>query len=173
MRNDPQRREAIVEAAWACFLQHGYAKASLEEVAKRAGLSRPLIYLQFANKQALFSYVVEKLLNENYDAATQILHLDLDKKTKLLLVIDKWLLDLLGYLMSSPQGNELFDEVLGIASTLEVTHSEKTRQLLRAVIGDDAAADVFRLALKGLLTDHPTIETLRARVALLAERFVV
>jgi hypothetical protein len=41
------------------------------------------------------------------------------------------------------------------------------------VIGDDAAADVLRLALRGLLTDRPSIETLRARVAVLAEHFTI
>ena len=172
-RNDPQRREAIVEAAWACFLQYGYAKASLEEVAKRAGLSRPLIYLQFANKKELFTYVIENLLDAHFDAAMKVLSLNLDRKTKLLQVIDKWLLEPWAHLMSSPQGNELFDQALGIAPALEEAHHERTQQLLRAVIGDDAAADVFRLALKGLVTDRPPIETLRARVALLAEHFVV
>jgi AcrR family transcriptional regulator len=172
-RNDPQRREAIVEAAWACFLQHGYAKASLEEVARRAGLSRPLIYLQFANKKELFTYIIENLLDIHFEDAKKILDLDLDKKTKLLRVIDKWLLEPWAHLMSSPLGDELFDQALGIAPALEETHHERTQQLLRAVIGDDAAAAVFRLALKGLTTDRPTIETLRARVALLAEHFVV
>jgi len=172
-RNDPQRREAIVDAAWSCFLQHGYAKVSLEDVAQRAGLSRPLIYLQFANKKELFIYIVENMMDNNFKEATSILALDLDKKTKLIRVIDRWLLAPLAHLMSSPQGNELFDQALGIAPTLETTHHERTRQLLRAVIGDDAAADVFRLALKGLASDQPSVETLRARVTLLAEHFVV
>jgi AcrR family transcriptional regulator len=172
-RNDPQRREAIVEAAWACFLQHGYAKASLEEVAKRAGLSRPLIYLQFANKKELFTYIIENMMDTHFAAASEVLSLDLDRKTKLLRVIDKWLLEPWAHLMSSPQGNELFDEALGIAPAVEERHHERTQQLLSAVLGDDAAAEVFRLALKGLVTDRPAIATLRARVALLTEHFVL
>jgi AcrR family transcriptional regulator len=172
-RNDPQRREAIVEAAWACFLQYGYAKASLEEVAKRAGLSRPLIYLQFANKKELFTYIIENLMDTHFDSATKILDLDLDRKSKLLQVIDKWLLEPWARLMSSQRGNELFDQALGIAPALEEKHHERTQQLLTAVIGDDAAAEVFRLALRGLTTDRPSVATLRARVAVLAEHFVV
>jgi AcrR family transcriptional regulator len=173
LRNDPQRREAIIEAAWSCFLQHGYAKTSLEDVARRAGLSRPLIYLQFANKLEIFSCAIEKMMDEKFASATKILNLDLDRKTKLIRVIDVWVLEPLAYLMSSPQGNELFDQALGIAATLQVTHHDRTRQLLTAVINDATAAEVFQLALKGLLTDHPSIETLRARVAVLAEHFVI
>jgi AcrR family transcriptional regulator len=173
IRNDLQRREAIIEAAWSCFLQHGYAKTSLEDVAKRAGLSRPLIYLQFANKRELFSCAVEKMMDKNFDAAKIIATQDIDKKAKLLLIIEAWLLEPLAHLMSSPQGDELFDQALGVAPTVQSTHHERTRQLLAAVIEDAAAADVFRLALKGLISDRPSIETLRARVAVLAEHFVI
>ncbi len=173
VRNDPQRREAIIEAAWSCFLQHGYAKTSLEDVAKRAGLSRPLIYLQFANKRDLFSCAIEKMMDRNFASATKILSLDLDKKEKLMMIIDEWLLEPLARLMSSPQGDELFDQALGVGPAVQSTHRERTRQLLAAVIDDAAAADVFRLALKGLITDRPSIETLQARVAVLAEHFVI
>lgn len=173
IRNDPQRREAIIEAAWSCFLQHGYAKTSLEDVAKRANLSRPLIYLQFANKKELFSCAIEREMNASFDAANKILNLNVDRKTKLLMVIDAWLLDPLASLMKSPQGNELFDQALAIASSLKVSHHDRTRQLLTAVIDDAAAADVFQLALTGLKTDCPSIETLRARVGVLAEHFVI
>lgn len=173
VRSDPPRREAILEAAWSCFLQHGYAKTSLEDVAKRAGLSRPLIYLQFANKRELFSCAIEKMMDKNFTSATRILDLDIDRKAKLLRIIDVWLLEPLAHLMSSPQGNELFDQALGVTPTVQSTHRERTGQLLTAVIDEPAAADVFRLALKGLMTDRPSIETLRARVAVLAERFVI
>lgn len=173
VRNDPQRREAIIEAAWSCFLQHGYAKTSLEDVAKRAGLSRPLIYLQFANKQELFICAIEKMMDTNFESAREILPLDIDKKAKLLRIIDVWLLEPLSYLMASPQGNELFDQILGVSPTIQDTHRQRTQQLLTAVIDEPAAADVFRLALKGLITDRPSIETLRARVGVLAERFVI
>jgi len=172
-RNDLQRREAIIEAAWTCFLQHGYAKTSLEDVAKRAGLSRPLIYLQFANKRELFGCAIEKMMDKNFDAAKKILNLDIEKKAKLLRIIDAWLLDPLEHLMSSPQGDELFDQALGVTPTVQSTHRERTGQLLAAVIDDAAAADVFRLALKGLITDRPSIETLQARVAVLADHFVI
>ena len=173
LRGDPQRREAILEAAWACFLQHGYAKTSLEDVARRAGLSRPLIYLQFANKRELFSCAIEQIMDINFDSAKQILNINITKKTKLLQIIDAWLLGPLEHLMSSPQGDELFEQALGISPALQIAHQERTQQLLTAVIGDTAAADVFRLALKGLLTDRPSIETLRARVTVLAEHFVI
>jgi AcrR family transcriptional regulator len=173
VRNDLPRRETIIEAAWSCFLQHGYAKTSLEDVAKRAGLSRPLIYLQFANKQELFACAIEKIMDRNFVSATRVLDLDIDRKAKLLRIVDVWLLEPLAHLMSSPQGNELFDQALGVAPTVQSAHNERTRQLLAAVIDDPAAADVFRLALKGLMTDRPAIETLRARVAVLAARFVI
>ena len=172
VRNDPQRREAILEAAWACFVQHGYAKTSLEDVARRAGLSRPLIYLHFANKNELFGCVIENLVHGYYEAASAVLAQEADRKTRLLRVVEAWVLGPLAMLGRSPQGEELFDQVLEIGATLKVPLDERTRQLLAGVIEDRAAAEVFQLALKGLLSDHPAIETMQARVAVLAEHFL-
>jgi AcrR family transcriptional regulator len=172
-RNDPQRRAIIIDAAWSCFLQHGYAKTSLEDVARRAGLSRPLIYVQFANKRQLFSCAIEKMMDSDFASASELLGLKMDRKAKLLRIIEAWLLGPLARLMGSPQGDELFDQALEVAPALRDTHRRRTRQLLNAVIEDAAAAEVFQLALRGLLSDRPSIETLQARVAVLADHFVI
>ena len=51
LNNKEKRRTAILAAALKCFLQFGYAKTSMDDVAKEANLSRPLIYLKFKNKE--------------------------------------------------------------------------------------------------------------------------
>lgn len=57
-----RRKEArpgeILEAALAVFVERGYAAARLEEVARRAGVTRGTMYLYFPSKQALFEAVV-------------------------------------------------------------------------------------------------------------------
>jgi len=171
-RNHVQRREAIAEAAWSCFLQHGFAKTSLEDVARRAGVSRPLIYLHFPSKQELFSHVVLGVMDRVFDEAKQVVGLNLDRKTKLLRVVEIWLLEPLERLTASPLGNELFEEALGVSPEVEQRHRERTRELLTAVIGDATAAEVFSLAVGGLKIDQPSIETLRGRMRVLTERFV-
>ena len=48
------RREALLEAAVGVFARYGFRKASMDEVARAAGVSRQGLYLLFADKEELF-----------------------------------------------------------------------------------------------------------------------
>jgi AcrR family transcriptional regulator len=50
----PQREEQIVAMAIAEFAANGYAGASMVEIARRAGISKPLIYQYFGSKDGLY-----------------------------------------------------------------------------------------------------------------------
>jgi AcrR family transcriptional regulator len=52
--------QAILDAAVVEFEQHGFRKVALEDVARRAGVSRTTIYRRFANKDELISAVIER-----------------------------------------------------------------------------------------------------------------
>ncbi len=49
----PERRRLIEEAATELFAERGYGATTLEEIAKRAGVTKPLLYQHFASKKAL------------------------------------------------------------------------------------------------------------------------
>src|SRR3954454_5183839 len=50
----PRRLEDIVEAATQVFLQKGYRRARMDEIAREAGVSPGLLYTYAAGKEALF-----------------------------------------------------------------------------------------------------------------------
>jgi AcrR family transcriptional regulator len=52
--------EAILDAALAEFERHGYRRVALDDVARRAGVSRTTIYRRFANRDELVGAVVER-----------------------------------------------------------------------------------------------------------------
>jgi AcrR family transcriptional regulator len=52
--------ESILDAAVAEFEQHGFRRVALEDVARRAGVSRTTIYRRFANKDDLIGAVIER-----------------------------------------------------------------------------------------------------------------
>ena len=52
--------EAILDAAVVEFERHGLRRVALEDVARRAGVSRTTIYRRFANKDELIAAVVER-----------------------------------------------------------------------------------------------------------------
>ncbi|MCY1014609.1 TetR/AcrR family transcriptional regulator [Pyxidicoccus sp. MSG2] len=56
MSSDP--RTAILDAAGEIFVRFGFKKASVEEIARRAGVGKGTIYLYFESKEALFEACV-------------------------------------------------------------------------------------------------------------------
>ncbi len=59
-RRKTARPAEIVVAAFASFIEHGYAGTKLDEVAKRAGIAKGTVYLYFDTKQDLFEAVIRK-----------------------------------------------------------------------------------------------------------------
>ena len=59
------RPQEIIAAALAQFVETGFAGTRLDDVAKRAGLSKAAIYLYFEDKTALFKGVVQHAIASN------------------------------------------------------------------------------------------------------------
>ncbi|MBA8880140.1 TetR/AcrR family transcriptional regulator [Phyllobacterium myrsinacearum] len=60
-RRKAQRPQEILHAAFDEFVERGYTATRIEDVAKRAGVTKGTIYLYFQNKEELFQDVVRKL----------------------------------------------------------------------------------------------------------------
>ena len=59
-RRPEHRPQQIIAAALEAFGECGLAKATLDDIAKRAGVSKGTIYLYFPNKEELFREVVRQ-----------------------------------------------------------------------------------------------------------------
>jgi AcrR family transcriptional regulator len=55
---DPERVKRVLEAAAGQFIEHGFARASIEAIAKLSGVSKVTIYSYFPTKEALFEAAV-------------------------------------------------------------------------------------------------------------------
>jgi TetR/AcrR family transcriptional regulator, mexJK operon transcriptional repressor len=62
-----RKHRAILDAATAVFLRHGYLGASMDEVAARAGVSKQTVYTHFADKERLFTEIVAATVDEAGD----------------------------------------------------------------------------------------------------------
>lgn len=56
-RPDPAKNAAILDAAHALFLEHGYS-VSIDDIAAAAGVSKQTVYARFASKEGLFEAAV-------------------------------------------------------------------------------------------------------------------
>jgi AcrR family transcriptional regulator len=59
-----ERRAAIRDAAGAVFSARAYHSASIDDIAREAGVSKALIYEHFSSKQALYADLVESHVEE-------------------------------------------------------------------------------------------------------------
>src|SRR6476659_1734794 len=57
-RRKDARPQELLEAAIDLFVERGYAATRLEDVARRAGVSKGTLYLYYENKDELFKAVV-------------------------------------------------------------------------------------------------------------------
>ena len=63
------RRQGIVEAATQAFLENGFDKTSMQDIANRFGGSKATLYGYFSSKEALFLEVMHRLCEEHFGAA--------------------------------------------------------------------------------------------------------
>ncbi len=54
------RRAQLIDVGRAVFAKRGYEAASLEEIADRAKVSRPVVYEHFGGKEGLYAVVIDR-----------------------------------------------------------------------------------------------------------------
>ncbi|MBT8103295.1 MAG: TetR/AcrR family transcriptional regulator [Gammaproteobacteria bacterium] len=67
-RRKEQRPQEITDAAYEVFAEKGYASARVDEVARRAGVSKGLLYVYFRTKEELFKAVIRSVVIRRVDA---------------------------------------------------------------------------------------------------------
>ena len=70
-RRPEARPDEILDAALAVFSEKGFAAARMEDVAKRAGLSKGAVYLYFDSKEAVFEALVRRFAETVVGAAAK------------------------------------------------------------------------------------------------------
>ncbi|MFB7477214.1 TetR/AcrR family transcriptional regulator [Kitasatospora sp. NPDC056184] len=58
-RGREDRRQAILDGAFAVFARQGYAQTCVQEVAREAGVAKPTVYNHLADKESLYREAVE------------------------------------------------------------------------------------------------------------------
>ena len=54
------RRAQLVDVGRTVFAQRGYEGTSVEEIAERAGISKPIVYEHFGGKEGLYAVIVDR-----------------------------------------------------------------------------------------------------------------
>ena len=81
-------RNAVLAAAAAEFAAHGFAGASVDDIAKRSGFNKAMIYYHFESKQALYVEVLRDVFRLMGARTTEIADSDLQPGAKIDAFID-------------------------------------------------------------------------------------
>jgi TetR/AcrR family transcriptional regulator, transcriptional repressor of aconitase len=165
------RRQIILKAALECFFQKGYAKVSLDDIAKKAELSRPLIYLQFKNKKEILIESLRDLFMSHTAKAHLFLELDTGKKEKMISILEEIIVKIWSRLVKSPNGKEFLEECWQVCPQLAEDYNRETSSLLTPIFEDGKKLELFLLCVEGLCSDRPTTAILRRRIKLLVDYF--
>jgi AcrR family transcriptional regulator len=71
-RRKDARTPEILEAALVCFGERGFAACRLDDIARRAGVTKGTIYLYFAGKEELFKAVISRSLVPRLEAGERL-----------------------------------------------------------------------------------------------------
>lgn len=68
-----QRREQLISIARQLFAERGFDATSIEEIAARAKVSKPVVYEHFGGKEGLYAVVVDREVRSLLDTLTTAL----------------------------------------------------------------------------------------------------
>lgn len=72
VRRKEARPGEILEAALALFVDKGFASTKMEDIARKAGVTKGTPYLYFSNKEDIFKAVVREAMLPNLERAEQL-----------------------------------------------------------------------------------------------------
>src|SRR5215471_7056245 len=84
-RRKDERPAEIIAAALASFAERGFAATRLDDIARRAGVTRGTLYLYFPSKEELFKAVVRQRLLPVLEHGEQMMQAAGDTPTTVLL----------------------------------------------------------------------------------------
>nr|WP_307844796.1 TetR/AcrR family transcriptional regulator [Actinospica acidithermotolerans] len=68
-----ERREQLLEIGRSLFAERGFDATSVEEIAAKAGVSKPVVYEHFGGKEGLYAVVVDREMRTLLDLVTSAL----------------------------------------------------------------------------------------------------
>ena len=96
----PQRREQLLEVGRKLFADKGFEGTSVEEIAAKAGVSKPVVYEHFGGKEGLYAVVVDREIRTLLDGINVALRAETTSRG----LLEAAALALLDYIEGSTDG---------------------------------------------------------------------
>jgi AcrR family transcriptional regulator len=169
------RREVIEQAALEVLAERGYHGASVDEIARRSGVTPPVVYDHFASKLDLHKRLLERTRDELLEMWREQLAGDQPAEQRIPRALDAWA----SYVQEHPYAPRMFFHETTGDPEIQAIHAEvqaQARVALGAILGREPgaekvagsaeeealemAAEVMRAGLTGLAiwwNEHPDV----------------
>ena len=158
----PDRRRAILEAAFKTFVSYGFKRTTMADIADEAGISRPALYLQFKNKGDIFRAGFEMFVEELLDTMESVLEGNEYLPKRVADSVIAGMVTPFKGIVDTPHGAELFDAKQSLAEDLGNDWFARMQELIAGAMSraiatgemtlpkDADSATVARLLVNGL-----------------------
>jgi len=99
-----QRREQLLNVGRKLFAEKGFEAVTVEEIAAKAGVSKPVVYEHFGGKEGLYAVVVDRETNYLLDSISEALIGSRNDGASARGLVEQAGLALFNYIDSNPQG---------------------------------------------------------------------
>ena len=135
----------ILEAAKSCFLNYGFKRTSMADIAEKVGISRPALYLHFENKEAIFRALSAQLHEATLEQAAKALRQKGTIGDRLLQAFESKYLKMFKLVCDSSHGEELVDIYGQVAADIYRLTEEKFAEMLTEVLCEAEATEEIQL----------------------------
>ena len=143
---DSTRQERILAAALEVFGRYGFRKASMDEIARSADISRQGLYLRFANKDALFRAAVRQELDTALGEVSRCLNEEgVGLERRVVAALDAWLGRYVGSMLAPDIGNLLQNPAMQLGDMVDPALAAFDAQLAAAIAAAMSEKDRRRL----------------------------
>jgi AcrR family transcriptional regulator len=107
-----ERRNQLLDVGRSLFAERGFDATSIEEIAARAGVTKPVVYEHFGGKEGLYAVVVDREMERLLDGVTSAL-VGTDPRE----LLGQAALAFLDYIQEQPDGFRILVRDSPVAST--------------------------------------------------------
>lgn len=149
---DPKRAR-VLDGAMRVFLNYGFSRTTMDDIARAAEMSRPALYLLFRNKSDIFRAIATAMLEQSAETTCTELEAEGPFAERMMAAIDRSFIAMMGLITGSAHGAELLDMKNSLACDIAASWRDGMRRHIAGAIAREAGRGGVDLAAQGLSAD--------------------
>jgi len=139
----PDRRSIILDAAFKVFMNYGFKRTTMADIADAAGISRPALYLEFKNKADIYRAGFIDMLEKTFRDVDAALEGGAPLHERLIAALNAGIVVPIRNIANTPHGAELFEVKQELAGDLgQDWNTALERTLESAISSADANGEI-------------------------------